>query len=68
MEQQSERGGVRHIRDSGKLAGFYAYATEDNLEIREPLYLPGYEAAFLQSVRELAASAGKYPKIKQRVR
>ena len=64
LEQQSERGGVRLIRDSGKLAGFYAYAAEDNLEIREPLYLPGYEAAFLQSVRELAASADKRPKDK----
>ena len=40
MEQQSERGGVRLIRENGDLKGIYAYAAEDGLEIREPLYLP----------------------------
>ena len=56
MEQQSERGGVRLIRHNGELAGFYAYAAEEGLEIREPLYLDGYERAFLHSAQELAAS------------
>lgn len=59
MEQQSERGGVRLIRNNGELVGLYAYAAEDGVEIREPLYLPEYEGAFLASVRELAGSAGK---------
>ena len=59
MEQQSERGGVRLMRCNGELAGFYAYAAEDGLEIREPLYLDGYEQAFLHSAYELAASVDK---------
>ena len=53
MEQMSERGGVRLIRENGALKGMYAYAAEGKLEIREPLYLPGYEAAYRRSVREL---------------
>ena len=53
IEQMSERGGVRLIRENGALKGMYAYAAEGKLEIREPLYLPGYEAAYRSSVREL---------------
>lgn len=56
MEQMSERGGVRLIRENGSLKGMYAYAAEGRLEIREPLYLPGYEAAYRRSVRELLKS------------
>ena len=59
LEQQSERGGVRLIRGNGALKGFYAYAGEDGLEIREPLFLPGYEEAFRGSVRELAERCGR---------
>lgn len=59
MEQQSERGGVRLIRNKETLVGFYAYAAEEGLEIREPLYLPGCEQAFFRSLQELADSAGK---------
>ena len=54
MEQQSEKGGVRLIRAGGSLKGVYAYAAEDGLEIREPLYLPGCGQAYLRSVSELA--------------
>ena len=54
MEQQSEKGGVRLIRDDGNLVGMYAYAAEDGLELREPLYLPQYTEAFRYSVCELA--------------
>ena len=53
MEQQSEKGGVRLIRQDGGIKGMYAYAAEAGLEIREPLYLPGYEAACRCSVQEL---------------
>lgn len=53
MEQQSEKGGVRLIREAGELKGMYAYAAEDKPEIREPLYLPGYEEVYRASVREL---------------
>ncbi len=56
MEQQSERGGVRLMKEDGRLCGVYAYAAEGTLEIREPLFLPGYEEEFLRSVGELAAS------------
>ena len=55
LEQSSEHGGVRLIKEGGKIKGVYAYATEEGLEIREPLYLKGYESAFLRSIRELAA-------------
>ena len=56
MEQQSEKGGVRLIRQDGEIRGMYAYAAEAGLEIREPLYLPGYEAAYRCSVQELLRS------------
>ncbi len=58
FEQQSEHGGIRLIRAEGKLAGFFLYADEDGLEIREPLYLPEYEAAFAQAVLALAEGRG----------
>lgn len=58
LEQQSERGGVRLVREDDSLKGFYAYAGEEGLEIREPLFLPGYEKEFRQSVRELAEQRG----------
>ena len=54
LEQQSEKGGVRLIRQDGVLKGYYAYAGEEGLEIREPLFLPGYEEEFRISVGELA--------------
>ena len=54
LEQQSERGGVRLMRRDGALKGFYAYAGEEGLEIREPLFLPGYEEDFRSSAEELA--------------
>lgn len=62
MEQASERGGVRMIEEEGSLRGYYAYADEGGLEIREPLYLDGYEEEFLRSVSELAKGrADKIP-------
>ena len=39
LERQSEKGGVRLMRENGVLKGFYAYALEEGLEVREPLYL-----------------------------
>lgn len=56
MEQQSEQGGVRLIRENGELKGMYAYAREDGLEVREPLLLSGYERAFRHSLEELEKS------------
>lgn len=57
LEQSSERGGVRLMREDGVLKGFYAYAREDGAEIREPIFLPGYEDAFYQSACELTGGA-----------
>ena len=59
MEQQSEKGGLRLIRFEGSLKGIYAYAAEEELEIREPLYLPEYESAFYRSVTELCGDRAK---------
>ena len=58
LEQKSERGGVRLMLEDGALKGYYAYASEESLEIREPVFLPGYEAEFLNSVRDLAEQSG----------
>lgn len=63
MEQQSERGGVRILRNSGQITGLYAYAAEEGLEVREPLYLQGNEEEFIRSVEELAADSVETVKI-----
>ena len=55
LEQQSERGGVRLILEGGQIVGMFAWAGEDGLEIREPLYLEGYGKFFADEVRSLAA-------------
>ena len=39
LEQQSEHGGVRVLRCGGEIIGIFAYAREEELEIREPLIL-----------------------------
>lgn len=62
LEQQSERGGVRLIKDEDAIKGMFAYAGEDGLEIREPLFLPGYEQRFAEAVRELG-NGGKPAKV-----
>ena len=53
LEQQSEKGGIRLIRENGVLKGFYAYACEDGVEVREPVYLEEYEGNFIKSLLEL---------------
>lgn len=53
LEQQSEKGGVRLMRENGVLKGFYAYALEEGLEVREPLYLKQYAGEFERSLRML---------------
>lgn len=59
LEQQSERGGVRLLKDEGRIVGMFAYASEDETEIREPLILPGYEAEVERAVCELKCSDGR---------
>lgn len=56
LEQSSQKGGVRLLREDGRLRGVYAYAAESGLEIREPLYLEGFGKEFCRSVRELAGT------------
>ena len=50
LEQQSEFGGMRLVFEEEKLVCIYAYAKEEGLEIREPLYLEGKEDLFWASV------------------
>lgn len=50
LEQQSELGGMRLVFEEENLIGMYAYAREEGLEIREPVYLKGREDEFLASV------------------
>lgn len=64
MEQASERGGVRLIRENGEITGMYCYAAEDGLEIREPLYFPDSEELFLSSVEELKRLSGRKNSVK----
>lgn len=54
LEQQSERGGVRLLLEDGQIVGMFAWAGEDGLEIREPLYLKEYGKIFVDEVRKLA--------------
>ncbi len=56
LEQQSEHGGVRLLRQSGDIVGMYAYAAEDELEVRELLCLDGFQEEILNSVAELKAN------------
>lgn len=54
FEQQSQRGGVRLMEQDGHIVGMFAYACEGHtVEIREPLYLPGFEKDFEKALRQL---------------
>lgn len=55
LEQQSEHGGVRLIRNGKELIGMFAYAEEEEMEIREPLILPGWEKLFEHTVKRMAS-------------
>ena len=55
LEQQSEHGGVRLIRNGEELIGMFAYAKEEELEIREPLFLSGWEELFEHTVKRMAS-------------
>ena len=50
FEQQSENGGIKLMESDGTLVGMFAYADEDGLEIREPLYLKEYAEDFRNAV------------------
>ena len=50
LEQQSEFGGMRLVFEEEKVVCMYAYAKEEGLEIREPLYLEGKESLLWASV------------------
>lgn len=63
MEQQSEHGGVRLMKAGEKIVGLFAYAKEEETEIREPLYLARYETEFRNAVRELATDAQERIKV-----
>lgn len=45
FEQQSENGGIRLLKKKEHVVGTFLYSDEGELEIREPLCLPGYEDA-----------------------
>lgn len=53
FEQQSEGGGIRLMREQGRLVGMFFYSREGELEVLEPLYLPEYEKEFQAAVRKL---------------
>lgn len=53
LEQQSEHGGVRLLRNGKELIGMFAYAEEEEMEIREPLILPGWEKLFEHTVKRM---------------
>lgn len=59
FEQQSECGGIKIIKKNGRLIGTFLYGDEEGLEIREPLYLEGYEREFRMSVRQLCEERGQ---------
>lgn len=54
FEQQSQRGGVRLMEQDGHIVGMFAYACDGHtVEIREPLYLSGFEEEFEKAVGQL---------------
>lgn len=64
FEQQSENGGVKLLKKDGKLVGMFAYACDEHTaEIREPLYLPGYEEEFEKAVHMLKTDVDAAVKI-----
>lgn len=64
FEQQSENGGVKLLKKDGRVVGMFAYACEEHTaEIREPLYLPGYEEEFEKAVHMLKMDVGAAVKI-----
>ncbi len=64
LEQQSEHGGVKLMRDNeNRIVGMFAYALEGAPEIREPLYLPGYEEDFARGALLLCGDDPKPVKI-----
>ena len=62
LEYGSENGGICLMEDDGAICGMFFYAREGKLEIREPLYLPGYRGEFLKAVRRLCGD-GKVPAV-----
>lgn len=64
FEQQSENGGIKLLKDEDRVVGMYLYACEENqVEIREPLYLPEYEEDFQKSVHMLNDGRENHVKI-----
>ncbi|MDD3360620.1 MAG: GNAT family N-acetyltransferase [Hespellia sp.] len=59
LEQRSEHGNVKMVYCGRKLVGIFAYDKEEELSIREPLFLDGYEEAFLQAVYEMVEDESK---------
>lgn len=54
FEQQSQRGGVKLMEQEGHIVGMFAYACDGHtVEIREPLYLSGFEEDFEKVVGQL---------------
>lgn len=53
FEQQSENGGIRLLKKENQVVGTFLYSDEGELEIREPLCLPGYEEAMYGAFFEL---------------
>jgi predicted acetyltransferase len=63
FEQMSENGGVKLMKQGGRIVGMFAYAREKRVEIREPLYLPEYEEEFQKAVYVLRAGEDSPVKI-----
>ncbi len=59
-----ENGGVKLLKHDDDIVGMFAFAREeDTLEIREPLYLPGFEAEFQKAVYQMRAEHSAPAKI-----
>lgn len=59
LEQRSENGNVKMVYCGRKLVGIFAYDKEEEFAIREPLFLQGYEEAFLQAIYEMVGNETK---------
>lgn len=64
FERQSERGGIKLLKKQGKLIGMFTYMQEEQLEIMEPLYLPGYEDVFCQTAAWMCRNTTEHSAVK----
>lgn len=64
FEQKSMGGGIKFLKHKERIVGCFAYAKEENIvEIKEPLFLPEYEADILKCICQVRLRGEKPAKV-----